>query len=148
MEIKPTKLVHGKGLCQLIADNKFDEEVVLKNEGMSEDLPKVLFVSTTDEWYSNLSYLLTYGECPSHLSCNEKCTLKLKEMNFVLWDNGLYKKGIDGNFSRCMDKQQEVRLLEAFHDLPCGGHFSAPVMPHKILRAQYYWPTLFKDAYN
>lgn len=98
MEIKPTKLDHGKGLCQLIADNKLIDEVVLENECMNQDLPKVLFVSTTDEWYSDLAYFLTYGECSAHISRNERQTLKLKAMNFVLWDNGLYKKGLDDNF--------------------------------------------------
>lgn len=122
MEIKPTKLVHGKGLYQLIVDNKSNEEIALENEGMTADLPKVLFVNTIDEWYSNLAYFLAYGEYPSHLLCNEKHNLKLKAINFVLWDNGLYKKGINGNFLRCIDKEQ-VRLLEAFHDLACGGNF-------------------------
>ncbi|XP_059070529.1 uncharacterized protein LOC131860171 [Cryptomeria japonica] len=28
-------------------------------------------------------------------------------VNFVLWDNDLYKKGLDGNFLRCIDKQQQ-----------------------------------------
>ncbi|XP_059066460.1 uncharacterized protein LOC131857761 [Cryptomeria japonica] len=148
MEIKPTKLVRGKVLCQLIVDNKPNEEIVFENEGMTEDLPKVLFVSTTDEWYSDLAYFLAYGECPSHLSHNEKCTLKLKAVNFVLWDNGLYKKGIDGNFLHCVDKEQQVRFLKAFHELACGGYFSAPGMTHKILHAKYYWPTLFKDPYS
>lgn len=75
MEIKPTKLVHGKGLCQFIVDNKSNEEVVLENEGNSKGFPKVLFINATNEWYSDLSYLiLTYGECLSHLSRNEKCT--------------------------------------------------------------------------
>lgn len=135
MEIKPTKLVCGKGLCQLIIDNKSSDEVVLENEGMMNDLPKVLFVSTIDEWYSDLEYLLTYGECPTHVSCNERQKLKLKVVNFFLWDNGLYKKGLDGNLLCCIDKKQ-VSLLQAFHDLACGGHFSTPITAHKILHVR------------
>ena len=30
------------------------------------------------------------------------------------------------------------------HDGPAGGHFSGDTTSHKILRAGYYWPTLFK----
>lgn len=132
-------------MCQLIADSKLIDEVVFQNEGMNEDLPKVLFVNTTDEWYSDLAFLLTYGECPAHLPCKEKWTLNLKAVNFVLWDNGLYKKSLDGKFLYCIDNKQ-VRILQAFHDFACGGHFSAPVTTHKILCARYYWPILFKDA--
>lgn len=87
LDIKPTKIVRGKGLCQLIAKNVFDNQEYEN----SEDLPRVLFVSTTDEWYSDLVYFLTYGECPIDLSFKEKRNTKLKSANFVLWDNNLYK---------------------------------------------------------
>ena len=33
------------------------------------------------------------------------------------------------------------------HDWPAGGNFSKDTTAHKILRAGYYWPTLFKDAH-
>ena len=33
------------------------------------------------------------------------------------------------------------------HDGPTGGHFSGDTTTHNILRAGYYWPTLFKDAH-
>ena len=33
------------------------------------------------------------------------------------------------------------------HDGPTGGHFSRDTTSHKIFRARYYWPTLFKDAH-
>ena len=33
------------------------------------------------------------------------------------------------------------------HDGPTGGHFSRDTTAHKILRAGYYCPTLFKDAH-
>ena len=37
-------------------------------------------------------------------------------------------------------------MLE-LHDGPTGGHYSGDTTTHKILRAGYYWPTLFKDAH-
>ena len=33
------------------------------------------------------------------------------------------------------------------HDGPAGGHFSGDTTAHKILRAGYYWPMLFRDAH-
>ena len=33
------------------------------------------------------------------------------------------------------------------HDGPAGGHFFGDTTAHKILRAGYYWPTLFKYAH-
>ncbi|XP_057819195.2 uncharacterized protein LOC131032281 [Cryptomeria japonica] len=61
----------------------------------SEDLPKVLFISTIDEWYSNIDFFFTYGECPQHLSFKENRSIKLKAAKFVLWDTGFNKRAID-----------------------------------------------------
>ncbi|KAH9292729.1 hypothetical protein KI387_042086, partial [Taxus chinensis] len=111
-----------------------------------DSLPMVLFVATSDEWYSDITFFLTYGECPAHLTSKEKRTVKLRAARYVIWDDGLYKRGIDGIFLRCVDKPQQVKLLEIFHDSACGGHFSSSVTAHKIIRARYYWPMLFRDT--
>jgi hypothetical protein len=39
-------------------------------------------------------------------------------------------------------------VLKELHDGPVGGHFAGNTTAHKILRAGYYWPTLFKDAHT
>jgi transposase InsO family protein len=46
---------------------------------------------------------------------------------------------------RCIDADQVSKFFEEFHD--AGGHFSPKTTAYKILRAGYYWPDLFKDAY-
>lgn len=93
----------------------------------------MLFISTTDEWNSNVAYFLTYGKFLEHLTHKEKRTIKLKKINFILWYNGLYKRNLDGTFLRCVDKAQQSKLLESFHNLACGGNFSTPITSHKIL---------------
>jgi hypothetical protein len=40
------------------------------------------------------------------------------------------------------------KVLTELHDGPAGGHFAGNTTAHKILRADYYWPTLFKDAHT
>jgi hypothetical protein len=39
-------------------------------------------------------------------------------------------------------------VLKELHDGPTEGHFAGNTTTHKILRASYYWPTLFKDAHT
>ena len=48
---------------------------------------------------------------------------------------------------RCLEKEEALKVLSSLHEGPTGGHFGAEVTTHKILRASYYWLTLFKDAY-
>ena len=74
--------------------------------------------------------------------------LKLRVAKFMVWDGELFKKALDGTFLRCIDKQQQTKLLNTFHDEACRGHFSSLVMAFKILRQGYCWPRMFKDAYS
>ena len=39
-----------------------------------------------------------------------------------------------------------TNILHAFHDGPCGRHFSNKWMAYKVLHSGYYWPSIFKDA--
>lgn len=132
LDIKPTKLVQGNGLCELIskgADAKLSKEEV--------DIPIVLFLISNDEWYAVIAKFITYGEFPSHLSAKDKRAIKLRFAQYVLWENALFKRGIDGRFLKCVDKEQQKKLFLAFHDQSCGGHLSFAITSHKILRARY-----------
>ena len=60
LEIKPTKLVCGQGLSKLMLENK-EEEAYLN----------FLLVGLKDEWFLDIAYFLTYGECPDHLKGKE-----------------------------------------------------------------------------
>ncbi|XP_059075135.1 uncharacterized protein LOC131875125 [Cryptomeria japonica] len=138
LDIKPTKLFRGQGLCKLMAESKFEEE---------ESLPLTLFVNHQDSWFTDVAYYLTYGDYPGYLSLREKQNLKLKATKYVIFDDILYKKGLDDTFLRCVDKPHQEALLKTFHNEACGGHFSSMVIAYKILRNYYYWPGMFRDVY-
>lgn len=36
--------------------------------------------------------------------------------------------------------------MKAFHDDPCGGHFVDKKIVNRVLRQEYYFPTIFKDT--
>ena len=87
----------------------------------------MLAVGLYDPWFENISYFLTYGECPEGLNSRQRRDLRLKATKYVMWDDKLFKKAIDGTFLRCVDKPQQEKLLKTFHDEACGGHFSSSV---------------------
>ena len=39
-------------------------------------------------------------------------------------------------------------ILEVCHDSACGGHFYGQLTCQEILRAGYFWPTLFKNSHD
>jgi len=47
---------------------------------------------------------------------------------------------------RCVREDEMPDILKAYHDEPCGGHFSDKRTTYKILYLGYYWPSIFKDA--
>ena len=57
-------------------------------------------------------------------------------------------KNQDGLILRSVDEEESKKVLEEFHSGFCGGHFAAKTTTHKILRAGYYWPTLFTDVHE
>jgi hypothetical protein len=72
--------------------------------------------------------------------------LKLKAVRYCLIDQALYWKDPLGVFLRCLDLQEAQKVMFDFHSGLCGGHHFWKTTTHKILRAGYYWPTLFPDV--
>ena len=46
-----------------------------------------------------------------------------------------------------LENEAKAKIQE-FHKEDCGGHLYWKVTAHKILRAWFYWPTLFLDVYK
>ena len=97
-----------------------------------------MVVGLHDTRFEDIAYFLTYEECPGGLTARQRRDLKLKVAKYVIWDGKLFKKAIDGTFLRCVDKQQQEKLLKTFHDEACGVNFSSLVTAFKILRQCYY----------
>jgi hypothetical protein len=60
----------------------------------------------------------------------------------------LFRRNFDGILLRCVDATKSQRLMEEFHEGIFGGHFTPTTTAHRIMRARYYWPTIFKDSYS
>jgi hypothetical protein len=46
----------------------------------------------------------------------------------------------------CLDPREAQRIMSNFHDSLCGGHHFWRTIAYKILRAGYFWPSLFTDV--
>jgi hypothetical protein len=77
---------------------------------------------------------------------NERRKLRVNNTRFAIISGRLYHRGIDGILRRCVDYSEVSTILEACHNNACGGHFLGCLTRQKILRAGYFWPTLFADA--
>ena len=46
-----------------------------------------------------------------------------------------------------MEHDEAHKILTELHDRPDGGHFAGDTTAHKIMRVEYYWPTLLRDVH-
>lgn len=72
--------------------------------------------------------------------------LKLKAIKYCLIEHALYWKDPLGILLRCLDPHEAQRIMSYFHDGPCGGHHFWKTTTYNILRAGYFWPTMFTDV--
>jgi hypothetical protein len=100
-----------------------------------------------DSWYKDLTYLLYHGTCPENMNPRERRALKLKSTQYRLINSVLFQINYDGVLLRCLEREDAGKVLKELHDGPTGGHFAGNTAAYKILRASYYWSTLFKDAH-
>eukprot|EP00253_Pinus_taeda_P025104 PITA_25104 len=60
--------------------------------------------------------------------------------------DGLGWRNPEGIVLRCVDEIESKKLVSEFHSGFYGGHYAAKTTAHKILRAGYYWPSIFSDV--
>jgi len=153
VEIKPTKLVKGQGLAKLMPElNLLALDINLvtamsdeNEEGMSVQVPEMFALSP---WYSDIIYVLKNLLPWAGMTRNKARTLILKVSKFCILNSALYWKDPNGILLNCLVEEEAKKVMEDFHGGECGGHLFWKSTANKILRAGYYWPTLFADVYK
>jgi hypothetical protein len=64
--------------------------------------------------------------------------LKLKSIKYCLVDQILYWKDPLGVLLRCLDPQEDQKIMSDFHDGLCGGNHFWRTTAYKILRDGYF----------
>ena len=98
--------------------------------------------------YYDIHFYLTWGSCPEHMDSSRRRVLRLKFNQYHLANDTLYRKNYDGIWLRCLEKGDVDHVLKEMHDNPTGGHYGGETSAHKILRAGYYWPIVFRDSHS
>jgi hypothetical protein len=98
-------------------------------------------------WYNDIKFCLIHGSSPRHLDPKQRRALRLKSSSFQLINGILFRQNFDGILMRCLEKDEAEKVLLELHAREAGGHFGEDTTAHKVLRADYYRPTLFKDAH-
>ena len=114
-------------------------------EGMLVHVSEMFALSP---WYSDIIYVLKNLSPPPGMTTNKARTLKLKATKFCILNSALYWKDPGGILLNCLMEEEVKKFMEDFHGRECGGHLFWKSIANKILRAGYYWPTLFADVHK
>ncbi|GKB13571.1 reverse transcriptase domain-containing protein [Tanacetum coccineum] len=72
-----------------------------------------------------------------------------KDVKHYFWDDPYhFRTCVDQIICRCVFGQEALEILKACHEGPTGGHHSANITARKVFDARFFWPTIYKDAYE
>ncbi|CAM8987500.1 unnamed protein product [Rhodiola kirilowii] len=105
-------------------------------------------VSTTVPWYASIVNYLVGGTFPPSFT-KAQCMKLRHDARFYLWDDPyLWKIGADQILRRCIPDNEIASVISFCHEFACGGHFGPRRTVRKILDSGFFWPNLFRDAYE
>jgi hypothetical protein len=113
-----------------------------------QSTPNIKEAFLNSPWYENLIFVLQNLQAPPCLTKTKARFVKLKSLKFCILESNLYCKDPGGIFLNFLLKYEADKFLQYFHAGDCGGHLSWKTTTDKILRASFYWPTLFAYAHQ
>ena len=106
LEIKPTKLIKGQGLAQLMAESNLQAldinmvNALDEQQGLPDPTVEEKFQSSP--WYSDILYVLTHLNAPPELSKTKARFLNLKARSYCIMNESLYWKSPNGLLLKCL----------------------------------------------
>ncbi|GJV33766.1 reverse transcriptase domain-containing protein [Tanacetum coccineum] len=99
-------------------------------------------------WFANYANYHTGNFIVKGMSSQQKNKF-FKDVKHYFWDDPyLFKICADQMIQRCVAGQEAVDILTACHNGPTGGHYGANYTAKKVFDSGFYWPTIYKDAYD
>ena len=74
--------------------------------------------------------------------------VRFQAIKYVLLEEELYYRTIDGVLLKCIDKEEAKVLICEIHEGVCGSHQSAYKMKWVIRKNGYFWPTMLEDCFT
>lgn len=97
--------------------------------------------------YMDVHQDLKHGTIPSHFSTWQKRALRIKALSYRLVHGVLFRKLHNGVLLRCLEAHDSEKVLCDLHDGTIEGHFVGNTTTHKVMQANFYWTTFFKDTH-
>ncbi|GJW96502.1 reverse transcriptase domain-containing protein [Tanacetum coccineum] len=151
------KVIDTKGAENYAADHlsrlENPYENVFDPKGITETFPlETLSVLTSKDsstpWFADFANYHAGKFIKKGMSTQEKNKF-FKDVKHYFWDDPfLFKTCADQIIRRCVDGKEAFEILKACHSYPTGTLWRPTLPAKKIFYAGFFWPTIYKDAYN
>ncbi|XP_074346598.1 uncharacterized protein LOC141685394 [Apium graveolens] len=115
----------------------------------AEKMPSIkqkycLEIHQGENWMTPIWNYLEKGILP--LNRKEAQMIKYRETSYTTISETLYLRLATQPLLRCLNLETQLQALEAVHEAICGEHLIGRSLAFKILRREFFWPTLRADA--
>nr|GEV44488.1 reverse transcriptase domain-containing protein [Tanacetum cinerariifolium] len=151
------KVINTKGAENYAADHlsrlENPYENVLDPKEINEFFPletisKLSYHNQSTLWFADFANYHAGNLIIKGMSRQQKNKF-FKDVKHYFWDDPfLFKTCADQVIRRCVAGQEAVDLLTTCNSEPTGGHYDANYNAKKVFDSGFYWPTIYKDAFE
>nr|GFA45832.1 reverse transcriptase domain-containing protein [Tanacetum cinerariifolium] len=128
-------------------ENVFDRKEINKTFPL-ESLNKVAHKDPSTPWFADLANYHTGNFIIKGMTSHQKKKF-FKDARHYFWDDPyLFRTCADQIIRRCVAGKEAIDILNACHIGPTGGHYGANYTAKKVFDSGFYWPSIYKDAFE
>nr|GFB49380.1 reverse transcriptase domain-containing protein [Tanacetum cinerariifolium] len=128
-------------------ENIFDPKEINETFPL-ETLNKVAHKDPSTPWFADLANYHAGNFIIKGMTSQQKKKF-FKDARHYFWDDPyLFRTCADQIIRRCVAGQEAIDILNACHSGPIGGHYGANYTAKKFFDSGFYWPLIYKDAFE
>nr|GEU78395.1 reverse transcriptase domain-containing protein [Tanacetum cinerariifolium] len=128
-------------------ENVFDPKEINETFPL-ESLNKVAHQDPSTPWFADFANYHAGKFIIKGMTTQQKQKF-FKDVRHYFWDDPyLFKTNPDQIIRRCVAGQEAIDILKACHSGPTGGYYGANYTAKKVFDSGFYWPTIYKDAFD
>nr|GFA13591.1 reverse transcriptase domain-containing protein [Tanacetum cinerariifolium] len=128
-------------------ENIFDPKEINKTFPL-ESINKVAHKDPSTPWFADLANYHAGNFIIKGMTSQQK-QKSFKDARHYFWDDPyLFRTCADQIIRRCVAGKEAIDILNACHSGPTGGHYGANYTAKKVFDSGFYWPSIYKDAFE
>ncbi|RDX98437.1 Retrovirus-related Pol polyprotein, partial [Mucuna pruriens] len=145
IEIKDKKGAENSVADHLSRIEREADPMPIRDEFPDEQL---LHITTPTPWFADICNFVAASQFPPEASRLYKERLQ-NDAKYYIWDDPYLRRLCnDQVIRRCILDTEINSVLQFYHATPRGGHYGSTWTARKVLDCGFYWPTIFRDAYQ